>query len=511
MASANDIWWNKRSPRSVDYLKLWKDNPRFDGAESHLRIKVADFADEILTESTEKKHFQDLVKSIVSDGFKTFDPIVVWKDESDSRYIIAEGNRRVLALKLLRSPHKAPKEIRKFMLQQASMIDRNTIEKIPVAIAPSKEDTIWYVLERHSSGSSQFRWQRLQQQRFIQSLYDDYNENVDLVVETTNFTRSDVLTALRYVQFRDHATRKEVLQLMTPEEKELIYSRRISMTVLERWFGSEDVRQAWGIEFHETQVKIKSIESSFLHAYAHFLKFMFNIVPNDLQFVVNTRSIPSHNIKILQALPEVEFLEDCVAIPFSSGKSTEETSSSGEGNGEKNESNQSELGQGEKVEEPQPDRVPLNTNNRRRVIPLGSTIKVKSHKLNALFREMKRVPVYLYTNVSAATLRVILDLSVDSYIKKTGLEGNLAKTYKKDYNHTVLLQRLTYLKNEHIQDGQAKKVIAKLLQPQNEHSLDTLNSFVHGHETHKIDHRFINGFWDMLTPLLKVLIDLKER
>ncbi|MFX3693301.1 ParB N-terminal domain-containing protein, partial [Streptococcus suis] len=87
-------------------------------AESQSRINDTDFAEEIIAEQSDKKSFYELVTSIIQFGFMDFEPIVVWKNEQD-RYIVAEGNRRVLALKLLRNPHKAPKSIRSFMLQQS--------------------------------------------------------------------------------------------------------------------------------------------------------------------------------------------------------------------------------------------------------------------------------------------------------------------------------------------------------------------------------------------------------
>ncbi|QMP23916.1 hypothetical protein KNV20_gp42 [Vibrio phage ValB1MD-2] len=233
-------WWEKRTPRSVDYLKLWKENPRFDTAESQSRIKLADFAEEIINEPSDKASFFELIKSIIKLGFMDFEPIVVWKDETE-RYIVAEGNRRILALKLLRNPEKAPKSIRKFILQQSKLIDRNDIEKVQVCVAPSLEATRWYVLQRHSTSSIQKPWQRLQQQRFIVSLYDEYEHDIDKIISVTGFTRSEIIQALRYVQLRDLATRKQVTDLMSEEEKELIYSNRISMTILERWFASESV------------------------------------------------------------------------------------------------------------------------------------------------------------------------------------------------------------------------------------------------------------------------------
>lgn len=509
MASNSESWWNKRYLRSVDYLKLWKENPRLDPVDNKSRIKLADFVEDILSEASDKTSFFDLIKSIVQLGFMDFEPIVVWKNEDD-RYVVAEGNRRVLALKLLRSPDKAPKSIRKFILQQASHINRNDFEKISVCIAPNIEATRWYVLQRHSTSSIQKPWQRLQQQRFIVSLYDEYNHDIDKIILETGFNRSEIIQALRYVQLRDLATRKQVTDMMTLEEKELIYSNSISMTILERWFANELVRERWGIQFDGMKVKITSNEESFLRAYGKFLKLMFNLEPNDLKFVVNTRSIPDRNEEIFAALPEVTFTTEGEAVEL-------ETSL----NKKKQQNNTIEVENKDKSSidtQKKPNEVAVNNEqdlkhkgNRRRIIHIGTSIKVNSPKLNSLFLELKQVPIQRYIHATSITLRVFLDLSVDDYIRRNKLDSLMAKEHKKDYNHTILQQRLKFINDAHISDTSANKVIAKLLQPSNEHSLDTLNSFVHGHETHKIDHRFVNGFWDMLTPLLKVLVDLKER
>lgn len=514
MAGNKSKWWEKRTPRSVDYLKLWKENPRFDTAESQSRIKLADFVEEIISEPSDKTSFFELIKSIVNNGFIDFEPIVVWKDDKE-RFVVAEGNRRILALKLLRNPDKAPKIIRKFILQQSNLINRNDIEKVQVLLAPSYEDTIWYVLQRHSTSSTQKPWQRLQQQRFIMSLYDEYGQDIEKIISLTGFTRSDIVNALRYVQLRDLATRKQVIDLMSLEEKELIYSKRISMTVLERWFSSELVRERWGIKFDDMKVKITSNKDSFLHAYGKFLKLMLNVEPNELDFLVNTRTIPIRNEDIFRVLPKVTFpkeheetiLNTSVSSDIDKVKDDKEITQTIENNKEdmpKDESvNQTAL-----ESSPRPVK---HKNDRRRIVVAQTSIKVQSAKLNLLFSELKKVPVNIYTLSASITLRVFLDLSVDDFIRRNELEKNVAKQYKKDYNHTILQQRLKFLCDDYLNDTQANKVVSKLLQPNNEHSLDTLNSYMHGHETHKIDHRFINGFWDMLTPLLKVLVDLKER
>ncbi|HIF9325419.1 ParB/Srx family N-terminal domain-containing protein [Photobacterium damselae] len=515
MSDIRNKWWEKRTPRSVDYLKLWSENPRFDTADSQSRIKLTDFVEEIISEPSDKASFFDLVKSIINLGFMDFEPIVVWKDENN-RFVVAEGNRRILALKLLRSPDKAPKSIRKFILQQSNLINRNDIEKVQVCVAPSLEATRWYVLQRHSTSSIQKPWQRLQQQRFIVSLYDEYNQDIEKIISITGFTRSEIILALRYVQLRDLATRKQVTDLMSTEEKELIYSNRISMTILERWFASESVRERWGVQFDDMKVRITSNEESFLNAYGHFLKLMFNIEPNDLNFIVNTRSIPEKNEDIFKVLPVVTFPnkpEETVLDTFVISNQLVQGSNNGfveQISSDDQLNNNIENGGVEPSLSVSLVSV-KHKNERRRMVASQTTINVHSTKLNCLFCELKRIPVHLYTLSASITLRVFLDLSVDDFIRRNSLEKNVAAQYKRDYNHTILQQRLKFLCDDYIIDSQANKVISKLLQPKNEHSLDTLNNYMHGHETHKIDYRFINGFWDMLAPLLKVLIELKER
>ncbi|EIC5076430.1 ParB N-terminal domain-containing protein [Vibrio vulnificus] len=504
MANNSDNWWEKRVLRSVDNLKLWVDNPRLDPIESHVRL--SDFIEDLMSDDSEKREFIDLLRSIADKGFMSFDPIVVWKDEHD-KYVVAEGNRRVLALKLLRAPEKAPKSIRRLVREMAKYVDRDDIEKIRVCLAPSYEDTRWYILQRHSTGSLLKRWQRLQQQRFIMSVYEDVGEDIDKTADETGFKRGEVIEALRYVGVRNLATRHEIVQQLTPEEKEAVYSHRISMTVLERWFGKKFLRDAWGIEFDEINIVLKSNVDSLYNAYAKFLKLMLN-PHNELGYAITTRSIDNNFDEIFAALPKVTFPDDhenaeptVVKTEKANVEDEKKGRNSGQADGSDNASDQ-EKNEGKKELTANPDRNQLTSSYYK--------ISASSYKLNALFREFQKLPVDRYKNVTAASLRVFLDLSVNEYIVANQLEKTVAKEHKNPHTEVKLKNRLQFLLN-HIDDKLAIKVIKELLNHTNDHSLNTLNDYVHGTQTHKVTRRFINGFWDMLTPLLKVLVNLKEK
>ena len=121
-------WLVKRYLRSVDSLKLWAENPRLNPDGKYLNL--LDYVEELLSDNSEKESFVKLLTSISEKGFIPSDPIVVWRNEDDTHCYVAEGNRRVLALKILRNPKKAPKSIRPLVKQLSSNTNLDDIQKI---------------------------------------------------------------------------------------------------------------------------------------------------------------------------------------------------------------------------------------------------------------------------------------------------------------------------------------------------------------------------------------------
>lgn len=125
----NTDWFNKRYLRSIDNLRLWNENPRLNPDEKH--ITLADFVEDITEDENDRRNFLDLVKSIAINGFIPAEPIVVWQDTYNNKYYVAEGNRRILALKLLRDPSRAPKKIRasiRTYAKQWTRVEKNTCQ-----------------------------------------------------------------------------------------------------------------------------------------------------------------------------------------------------------------------------------------------------------------------------------------------------------------------------------------------------------------------------------------------
>jgi len=502
-------WLDKRTPRSVEQLRLWGENPRLVPDQKH--VHISDFVTDLLSDQNEKDHFIKLIQAISSDGFIPADPIIVWKNPDNDKYYVAEGNRRVLALKLLRNPDKAPLSIRPFIEKLARKIDRDTIEKINVNVAPTFEACEWYINQRHATSSLQRKWSRLQQQRWIAELYDKYKGDLDKVISVTKFSKGELDHTLRILKIRDLALIKEIFNFLSPDEQESVSSHRIPMTILERWFLNSKVKEKWGIVTDVDQVVINSNRKSFYAAYVQWLKYVIRRDEGDVEVKINTRTIDNNLDSLLEALPQVTFEpneEECTdhsGQDHAGDAKNKENASDSKKNGEDTDTGN------KNPEEEKPQPFLYKNPDRRNIIVPSCTINVNNYKINALFSELKRIPMDRYKNCLASSLRVFLDLVVAEYIITQNLKDEIRTKYKKDFQEVMLKHRLEYLKSSKLKAKTAEyKVADKLLNPANDFSLDTLNSYIHGSQVHHVDRKFLNRFWDALFPLLSFLVEIKE-
>ena len=465
-------WLNKRSIRSVDQLRLWSDNPRLNLDEKHLTI--SDFTEDLITDDADKKSFFDLLKSIAIE-FIPADPIIVWKDTKNSKFYVAEGNRRVLALKLLRDPDKAPKSIRAYVRALAKNVNQDSIEKILVNIAPTFEDAIWYINQRNSTSSLQRPWSRVQQQRWILDLYNKYSGNIDKICNLTKMTKSELESFIRILHLIDLVKSKEIKDKLTEQEFKEATSSKFPITILERFFSNKLVKDQWGIEFEGTDLKLKN-KSSFFDAYSALIK---NIVSTeDSKIVIDTRTITSNLEEILKKLPKVDLEEqdECI-ISKTSEQNTNKT-------------------------------IIRNDPNRKQLVLPIYQLKSSDFRLNGLFDELKLLG-QKYINVKAASLRVFLDLAVTNYIQSENIEEEIKQQYRCDLREIVLAKRLKYIQMNKL-TKQTQSIVTKLLDDNSFYSLAILNGYIHGQNSCYLRQDFINGFWDFLFPLFREILDIKE-
>lgn len=487
-------WLEKKRKLTVDNLRPWSENPRLNPEETH--VTISDYAEDFISEN--KDDFFDLMKSIAEFGYVPADPIIVWKKEENDKYYVAEGNRRLIALKLLRDPNKAPKGVRGTVRRIANGLNIADIEKIPVSIAPTFEDAEWYINQRNSTSSLQRRWSRIQQQRWIYTLYEKYEGDLDKLISVTRMSNAELTDFIRVLKIWDFVKLEEVKSKLTAGDYEKAISYKFPITILERFFASVAVRELWGIEFDGAEVHIRSNKESFYNAFAELIRMIVN--PNEDELKIDTRTITSDLDTILENLPEVNLTpdEETASVAEDAEVTGEDGGIAGDGVGD--------------AGSPQPAPVihlRNNPNRGRLVLPIY-TLHTDSARLDGLFDEFKRVPVHLYPNVVAASLRVFLDLAVLNYIRREeGLEAEMCRHYSRGLRDIQLKARLEYIK-AHKLTGNVQRVAVRLIDESQQFSLDVLNGFIHSQDTHYMSKENLNRFWDFLFPLFDFLLDIRE-
>ena len=485
---ADYSWFNKRRQRSIDQLRPWSNNPRLNPEEQH--VSVRDFIEDIIQEDGDKKSFMDLVRSIATNGFIPADPIVVWKDEKNDRYYVAEGNRRVLALKLLRDPSKAPREIRGTVTRLASGWQR--IDKIFVNIAPTFEDAEWYISQRNSTSSIQQKWSRLQQMRWIESLYDKYSDSQDVLEQKSSMSMSEIEQIIRYIRLLNLVEEEQVKNALTEAEYKAATAHTFPITIFERFFNLTKVREKWGFEFDGTKITFVN-KTGFLTAFTEVIR---RIVSNKQDYKLDTRNISAERIDdLLGQLPQVDIT---TPDPYEVGAKTD-----------------ADTDTEEQTENPAPKpkhRSLKGDVNRNKLILECYNLNTTEARLSQLFNELKRLSVNSYTSVCAAAVRIFLELAILDYIQSEGLVEEFQRRDGKELKRILLKTRIDFLtKYSKLKDNKtAKKLLSDLINEKETYSLDILNGYVHSKSTEYLNKQYLNGFWDHIFPLLQAILDITE-
>lgn len=480
-------WLEKKTPRSIEQLRLWNENPRLNPEEKH--ITMADFTEDFISDENEKKHFFNLLKSIAEE-YVPADPVIVWKDEESQKFYVAEGNRRVLALKLLNDPNKAPKSIRAYVRNLAK--GRTPIDKIKVNVAPSLEDAEWYINQRNSVSTLQRPWSRIQQQRWIEALYKKYGDDMALLSSKSAMTQGELETAIRNLRFVDLIKTPEIKDLLNDKQYKEATSYKFPVTILERFFINKQVREQWGVEFDGLEVKLRN-RSGFLKAYAELIK---NIVDENPAIQIDTRTITTKIDEILKGLPSVDLSVD---EPYATSKEQESTM------GEK----QEEAPENERSNKDKP--ILKGDPNRSKLVLSIYTVNTSDYRIQGIFNELKELSVNKYKNAAAASIRIFLDLAVLNWLQTENFVNELQAQKQKNIKDITLHHRLDFIAEKlKTKKPKANSIIVRLTNSENEFSLDVLNGYQHSKDTVYLEKQFLNRFWDFLFPLFEVLLDIKE-
>ena len=135
----------------------------------------------------------EVARSIALHGYFHSEPLIVISETDDS-YIVVEGNRRLVALRVLAEPTLA-NELDDADEWRSLAGEADLPERIPVVIAPDRQSVAPIIGYRHISGIEP--WEPYPQARFIASLVDSERLEFQDVANLVGERSSDVAAKYR--------------------------------------------------------------------------------------------------------------------------------------------------------------------------------------------------------------------------------------------------------------------------------------------------------------------------
>jgi len=409
-----------------------------------------------MIENQEEKLY-NLAEHIVKNGPNPNDKIqVVASSHDKSKYIVLEGNRRIIALKLLENPELIDNPKYLYLKRKFKRLNTESSGKLVNDIEctiyddPTEAD-IWIKIKHTGQGSGigTVDWNAQQVQRFE---------------EKVEGKSSIALQTINLLKISDDV----------PESVKNNLSN-LKITNLDRLLDDPDVRSFLSIEVNNGVLQSEVSEKEVLKGLTQIVKDLLD--PN---FKVKKIYTKDDRRDYLNSFPPEMKPNIGVksARPWQFTKTGTTTTHAG------------------KTASSKP-----NPKDRKHLIPKTCVLKINNPKLNSIYHELQKIDLHKFTNAGAVLFRVFIELSLDSYIETHNLT-----TVSKD---STLLMKVTEVSSHMEKQRYADKHICKGIRSaaSNKNDLlgiETWHAYVHNPRFSPI-YQNLNITWDNLQAFVEKL------
>lgn len=432
-------------------LEINTENPRFEMV-SNQREAIA-----VMIEDQKNKLIK-LAQDIVENGLNPSDLVIVTPHgKNKEKFFVLEGNRRVTALKLLSNTNLIPEKhkmvFNKFR-QLSVEFKKFPVKMVPCVIFSDVDEANKWIKLKHTGeneGVGTVTWDAQQKSRFEER----YEGKSTYALQVIDFLNKDEEV---------HDSVKTTLP-------------KIPSSNLQRLLSDPDVRELMGITIEDGRVVTDYLPREIRKP---LLKVIKDLARDD--FTVKEIYYKDDRLNYLETFKPDELPDKTV------------TTSRWEvitPNPPKN------------VRKKKKTSKPLSV-TRNTVIPKSCIIHIDSPRVNRIYRELKDLDLKYFVNAAAITLRVFVELSVDSFIETSDMEANSNEKLNNKVAKVVEHMRASKI----LSKDELKPINTAIANPNSILSINTFNAYVHNKHLNPVDSD-LKTTWDNIEPFVLALWDSK--
>ena len=387
---------------SIEQLLLDEENIRLD--------IINKTQDVVITDLFVNEQAMQILESIHKNGlFPDEIPVVIKRNK---KYIIIDGNRRVVSLKAMLVPGIAPKRYQHKI--EKMMQGYTPIEKIKVIIAPSRRDVDMYLAAKHTK-TTRRPWSALRRAYFYYAQKEN-GTNIEKLIE--RYGNKDIPKYIRMYEMQQIALS---LNNISDYIRQNASSKNFEITTLERLYNDKYVQQKLGISFNSVTGQVSAPKNeSFDKAYS---KIITDIVDGKI----------TSRKEIKDPADRKKYIDSFISKGIFS---------------------KTKIG----VDEFTPKKIKVDL--RKFLVPSNINSTLESPAINRVLEELQSVNYRKFPNISADALRSILEGILKKYFDRIGNSVPKKRGAKFTYLQDVLSHAKKYFNN--IGNQEMKQIIERI-------------------------------------------------
>jgi len=446
---------------SIKNIELWYENARFPDTFSHSNeIDLINFF-------VSKPEFK--IRLLIDEIAKDYDlpqleKIIIW--ETNGKYIVLEGNRRVTAYKLIANPKlSVDKEIVKVLEEYKNKLKITNDFQLECLITKEKEEGLRFIDRKHLNNNNEVNWQDVERAQYRVRR----GSKVALELQKINIS-------------------KVVRNLDLPDEmKEQVLGKK-HVTNFFRFVNSSPAKEKYGISFDE--------KGDFVASNKNFNEELKVIVHN----VLAGQDFDGNKINSRSLNKTQEIKKYIDSISKNDVKKVEESIL-------KNTSQDIFGDETIAIQKKSKKIILKKSTNRDYLIPNSFIVKIPENKINNIFLELRNDLLLdnsneAVPNAVGVLFRVFLEISIDYFLEKQGI--NLSKDTKLAGKITKCADKLEEMG---LATNKQLKNIRKVATDNNNIlAIQNFHDYVHSYKDNPCSND-LKSRWDNLEEFFKILWD----